>query len=161
MRVEHVYGVAPRELLDVLTDETFLAARSARFGGSGVPTARKAGPGVVVTVPRQLPVAAVPGPFRSMVGDGQLVQIDTWTEVSDGRATGTWTTDVGGAPLDLHGTHEIVATDDGCRYVVTAEVKVRIRFIGAQVEGLIRQQLADLVSREQGFSAAWLAGVER
>lgn len=157
MRVEHSYDVAPKALLDVLTDEAFLTARSARFGGSGSPTVKRSGDAVVVMVPRKLPVDAVPGPFRSMVGSGDLVQTDTWSEVADDRVTGTWTTDVGDTPLELNGTHEITATNDGCRYVVTAKVKVKVRFIGGQAESLVRQRLSELVGRELKFAEQWLA----
>lgn len=157
MRVERGYDVAPRELLAVLTDKAFLAARSARFGGIGAPKVERVGDALIVTVPRQLPVDAVPGPFRAMVGSGKLVQTDDWSEIDDDKVAGTWTTDVGDIPLDLHGTHEITGTEGGCRYVVTAKVKVRVRFIGGQAEGLVRQRLADLVSRELDFAATWLA----
>lgn len=158
MRVEHDYDVSPRALLDVLTDEAFLTARSARFGGSETPSVTGAGDHLVVRVPRQLPVEAVPGPFRGMIGDGKLTQIDTWSEVTDNRVAGAWSTEVGDAPIELNGAHEITATAGGCRYVVTAKVKVRVRFIGGQAEGLVRQRLRDLVAQEQEFAAAWLAG---
>ena len=161
MRVEHSYVVAPRALLDVLTDERFLAARSARFGGGGTPVVKRSGDdAIVVTVPRKLPVDAVPGPFRSMVGNGNLVQTDTWSEIADDQVAGTWTTDVGDTPLQLNGTHEITATNAGCRYVITAKVKVKVRFIGGQAEGLVRQRLADLVGREMEFAGKWLDGDE-
>ncbi|MGB9376316.1 MAG: DUF2505 domain-containing protein [Mycobacteriales bacterium] len=158
MRVEHTYDATPKELLEVLTDQAFLAARSRRFGGDGTPKVRRSGGTILVTVPRKLPLDAVPGPFRGMVGSGQIVQTDTWSEVDEERVSGTWTTDTGDTPLDLDGTHEILATDEGCSYVVTATVKVRVRFIGGQAEGLVRQQLAELVGREQDFAASWLAG---
>lgn len=160
MRVEHSYDVAPKALLDVLTDETFLKARSKRFGGRGAPTVKRHGDAAVVTVPRKLPIDAVPGPFRSMVGSGDLVQTDTWSEITEDRVAGTWTTDVGDTPLELNGTHEITATGDGCSYVVTAKVKVRVRFIGGQAEGLVRQRLTDLVGREMNFAEEWLADDE-
>ena len=158
MRVEHSYDVTPQALLDLLTDEAFLRARSKRFGGSGTPTVTREGDTIVVTVPRKLPLDAVPAPFRGMAGSGDLVQTDTWSDVSDDRVAGTWTTDVGDTPLDLSGTHEITGTADGCSYVVTAKVKVRVRFIGGQAEGMVRQRLADLVSKEMSFAADWLSG---
>ncbi len=158
MRVERSYDVAPEALLDVLTDKAFLAARSERFGGSAKPTVDDTGDHVVVRVPRQLPVESVPAPFRGMVGDGKIVQVDNWSEVSSDEVFGTWTTEVGDAPLDLSGRHEITATDGGCRYVMTAAVKVRVRFIGGQAEGMIRQRLSELITAEQDFAADWLAG---
>jgi len=156
MQVEHAYDVPPRALLDVLTNEEFLRERSKRFGGRGDPSVSRSSDSVVVTIPRQLPVDAVPGPFRRFIGDGALVQTDTWSQIADDRISGTWTADVGKAPLDLRGTHEIVATHGGCRYVVTADVKVKIPFGGGAAEKLVRERLAELVRNEQAFAATWL-----
>lgn len=157
MRVEHEYDAAPRALLGVLTDEGFLTARSARFGGNGAPTVKRSAGTVVVTVPRLLPVDAVPGPFRRFAGTGELVQTDTWAQMTDDQVSGTWTIDAGDSPLHLSGTHDITATATGCRYAVTAEVEVRIRFIGGQAEGVIRQQLGQLIGAEQEFAESWLS----
>jgi hypothetical protein len=157
MQVEHAYDVAPRALLDVLTDDRFLQERGRRYGGRGEPSVQRSGDSIVVTVPRQLPVESVPGPLRRFVGSGALVQTDTWSDITDTRVSGTWTTDVGKAPLMLRGTHEIAATDTGCRYVVTAEVKVKIPFGGGAAERLVRDRLTELISSEQEFAATWLA----
>ncbi|MDP9240285.1 MAG: DUF2505 domain-containing protein [Actinomycetota bacterium] len=157
MRVEHDYDVAPDALLAVLTDEAFLAARSSRYGGNGEPSVDKSADEIVVTVPRQLPLDAVPAPFRRFAGNGELVQTDTWSELSGDPVRGTWTIDPGDSPLELAGTHEIAATGTGCRYTVTADVKVRIRFIGGQVESLVSQQLVELVAKEQEFAETWIS----
>jgi hypothetical protein len=156
MQVEHAYDVAPRALFDTLTDEVFLRARSERYGGRGQPTVAKSDGTVVVTVPRQLPVESVPGPLRRFVGSGALVQTDTWSQIEESRISGDWTADVGKVPLSLRGTHEITATDAGCRYVVTAEVKVKIPFGGGAAEKLVRERLTELVRSEQAFAAEWL-----
>jgi hypothetical protein len=156
MQVERTYDVAPRALFDALTDETFLRARSERYGGRGQPTVAKSDGATVVTVPRQLPVESVPGPLRRFVGSGALVQTDTWSQVGDSRISGEWTADVGKVPLSLSGAHEITATDTGCRYVVTAEVKVKIPFGGGAAEKLVREKLTELIRNEQAFAAEWL-----
>ncbi len=158
MRVEHEYDVSPPALLDVLTDGGFLAARSARFGGKGDPSVDRVAGRIVVTVPRHLPVEAIPGPFRRFAGNGELIQTDVWSRIGDDRISGTWTTDTGDSPLRLAGTYEITATDGGCRYVVTAEVEVKIRFVGGQAEAIVGEQLATLVRKEQEFAQAWLSG---
>ncbi|MEP6696390.1 MAG: DUF2505 domain-containing protein [Pseudonocardiales bacterium] len=156
MRVEHEYDVPPSALLAVLTDEDFLAARSARYGGNGDPAVDRAADLVVVTVPRKLRMDAVPGPFRRFAGSGELVQTDTWTQLAGDRISGTWRIDPGDTPLRLAGCHEITATTAGSRYVVTAEVKVNIRFVGGQAEGVIRDQLTRLIGEEQAFAETWL-----
>jgi len=156
MRVEHAYGVPPRALLAVLTDEQFLRERGSRYGGRGEAAVERSDGTVVVRVPRQLPIHGVPAPLRRFVGSGALVQTDTWSHIDDDRVVGTWTADVGRSPLVLHGTHEITATDDGCRYAVTADVKVKIPLGAGTAEKLVRQRLAELVRSEQQFAATWL-----
>ncbi len=157
MRVERDYQVPPAKLFAVLTDEVFLAARSARFGGSAPPTVRRNADTVVVTIPRQLPVESVPAAFRGFVGSGAVVQTETWFPAGDGSARGDWTSDAGNSPLELSGSQEVTATAGGCRYVVTAQVKVRIPFVGGRAEAMVRSQLEDLVGKEQDFAAEWLA----
>jgi hypothetical protein len=156
MRVEHAYGVPPRALLAVLTDDQFLRERGRRFGGRGDPEVTRSDGTVVVRMPRQLPVDAVPGPLRRFVGDGALLQTDTWSQIADESIAGTWVADVGRAPLVLRGTHEITATGAGCRYAVTAEVKVKIPLGGGAAERLVRQHLEELVRNEQQFAESWL-----
>ncbi len=157
MRAERDYDVPPRELLAVLTDERFLAERSARYGGSGTPTVRGSGDVIVVTIPRQLPVDAVPSAFRRFVGSGALVQTETWSRLTDDRAGGAWTTEVGDSPLELSGTQEITATADGCRYLISADVKVNIPFVGGKAEAMVSSRLQELIGKEQDFAADWLA----
>jgi len=158
MRAEHAYDVPPRSLLDLLTDEQFLRERGTRYGGRGEAHVDRPDGTIVVRVPRQLPVDAVPGPLRQFVGSGTLVQTDTWSQIADDRIVGTWTADVGRSPMTLRGTHEITATEGGCRYVVSADVKVKIPFVGGAVENLVGDRLAELVRNEQAFVSTWLEG---
>ncbi len=161
MRVEHDYDVAPRALLEVLTDEAFLAERAARFGGTGGSTVARSADAIVVTLPRRLPLDAIPSALRGFAGSGRLTQTDTWSDITDDRATGDWTADVGSSPLRLKGTHEITAMGSGCRYTVTAEVKVKIPLLGGSAEKLVRERLAELIEKEQDFAEAWLEDSSR
>ena len=159
MRVERDYaGVAPRGLWEVMTDLDFLLARSDRFGGRTEPTVDRGGGQVVVTTPRQIPLDDVPGPLRRYVGSGALVQTDTWGDVAGDHVSGEWTTDPGGMPATLAGAHEIRATPTGCRYVVTATVKVHVPLIGGRLAGEVSKHVERLVRTEQDFLAEWLDG---
>jgi hypothetical protein len=157
MRIEREYsGVAPRALWEAMTDLDFLSARSTRFGGRSEPDVDRSGGQVVVTTPRQIPMDDVPGPLRRYVGTGALVQTDVWTDVAADQVSGTWTTDPGGMPASLTGTHAIVATPSGCRYVVTATVKVHVPLIGGRLAGEVRKHVEELVRNELEFLAEWL-----
>ena len=156
MLVSHEYTVSPAELLRVLTDQAFLDARAAKFGGSAPSTVQRSDDSVVITTPRQLPMDEVPAAFKSFVGSGELVQTDTWVTGS-GDASGSWTTDVGGAPVKVSGTHSIKATATGCEYAVDATVKSSIPFLGGAIESQVAGFLKTLVANEQQFAAEWIA----
>lgn len=156
MRLERSYPVSPRGLLAVLTDEEFLRERGERYGGAGAPQVRRDGDRIVVTAPHQLPLDQVPGAFRRFAGDGRVVQIDAWAPAGD-AVTGTWHVDAGRMPATVRGTHEIVATPEGCRHTVTADVKVNVPVIGGAIAGQVGDYLAELIREEQAFAAVWLA----
>lgn len=157
MRIEREYDVPPQVLLAALTDLAFLRARSQRFGGTGEPAIERADSAVVVTTPRQIPLDDIPGAFRRYVGSGALVQVDTWTDVGESSISGRWTTDAGGMPATLNGTHEIVSAAGGSRYVVTADVKVNVPLIGGRLAGEVGRHVHTLVTAEQDFLAEWVA----
>jgi hypothetical protein len=157
VQIEHEYGVPPRQVLDVLTDAEFLRARGERFGAPAPSTVERAATGAIVTTPRQIPLGEVPSAFRRYVGDGQLLQTDTFNEVSDERVGGIWVTDAGSAPVTMQGTHSITAAGGGSRYVVTADVKVSVPFVGGMLAGEVTKFLGKLVRKEQEFLAEWLA----
>jgi hypothetical protein len=154
--VSHDYAVSPAELLEVLTDQAFLDARGAKFGANAPSTVQHGADAIVVVTPRQLPLDQVPSAFRGFVGSGELVQTDTW-EVGSGEPSGTWTTDVGGAPVKVGGTHRITATDTGCSYAVEATIKATIPFIGGAIESQVGGYLKSLIRTEQDFAADWIA----
>jgi hypothetical protein len=154
----HDYSVPPGELLDALSDLSYLQARHARFAGVGEPTVEHVDDSVVVTAVRQLPMDKIPGAVKGLVGDGQITQVDTWatTPDADGTLSGSWTADLGTAPAVIGGPYQIVATDDGCTYSCGVEVKVKVPFIGGKIEEQVRGYLDRLVSKEQDFLADWL-----
>jgi hypothetical protein len=159
VQVECAYDVSPPTLLDVLTDPTFLAARGERYGGIGAPKIERTSTTIVVTTTRQLPLDRVPAPFRRFVGNGQAVQVDTWSITDGPGVVGTWTLDTGAAPIDLHGSYTIVDEPPGCRYAVEADVRVHIPVLARRLERQVAEHLADLVRAEQAFAADWRTGM--
>jgi hypothetical protein len=159
MVIEHSYPVAPAALLATLTDPQYQAARLEKFGGVGDAQITRNGSQVEVRGTRQLPKDKLPAAAAPFVGDGQLVQVDTWeSDAADGApVTGTWKAEVGTAPVDLGGTYTITAADDGSTYSVAATVKVNVPFFGRQLEPQIESYLNSLVTAEQEFLAEWVA----
>jgi hypothetical protein len=158
MALEHDYQVSPAELFAVLIDPTYLEARSERFGGVDAPTVETDDDTTTVTTWRQLPMDKIPAAFKSFVGDGRIEQVDTWEPPGDDEPVhADWRATVGTAPATINGEHVIEATDDGCRYTITTNVKVKIPFFGGKVEEQIEGYLEYLIGKEQAYVAEWIA----
>lgn len=158
MALEHDYPLSPAQLYAVLTDPTYLKARSERFGGVEAPTVESDGDDTVITTIRQLPLDKVPGAFRSFVGDGRIEQVDTWgPNDGDDSIHAAWKATVGTAPATINGEHVLISTDDGCQYTITTQVKVKIPFFGGKVEEQIMGYLEHLIGKEQSYLAEWIA----
>ena len=90
-------------------------------------------------------------------GDLSIVREETWSPVSDGRATATVTGAIPGAPVTLSGTAVLASADNGgSRLEFTAAVEVRIPLVGGKVENFIGSQLVELLIGEQRFTSAWI-----
>ena len=154
----HDYSVSPSDLLKALSDQSYLQARAERFAGVGEPTVEQDADSVVVTAVRQLPMDKIPGAVKGLVGDGQITQVDTWsiTPDADGTLSGTWTADLGTSPAIIGGEYEISASDGGCTYSCSVNVKVKVPFIGGKIEEQVRGYLDRLVAKEQDFLADWV-----
>lgn len=158
MTLEHDYPLAPEALFSVVTDPTYLAARSSRFGGVGSPEVDHQDYLVVVRVRRQLPLDKIPSPARSMVGDGIIEQEDTWTIPDDdgGPVTASWRANLGSAPARLGGEHHIQPLGEGSRYRVTVDVSVHIPLIGGQIADKVGGYLNLLIGKELDFLGEWI-----
>ena len=111
--------------------------------------------GVLVTSLRQLPLDHVPAPFRRFVGDGRVLQSDSWSAPEPDRVEGVWSIDAGRAPIALGGAHLVSAEQSASRYVVTADVRVTLPLAG-RLSRQVESYLAQLIAAEQKFLAEWL-----
>lgn len=124
MKGEHVpstvhasedFACSPLELFDVLTDEAFLRARAKRFSGTDeAPSVQRDGGLVRVSIPRALPLEHVPSWYRRFVGDGRLLQVDSWQIAEQQPITGAMIAETGRSFVNLDGSMEIAGTDGGC-----------------------------------------------
>ena len=90
-------------------------------------------------------------------GDLSIVREETWSPVSDGRATAIVTGAIPGAPVTLSGTAVLASADNGgSRLEFTAAVEVRIPLVGGKIENFIGSQLVELLIGEQRFTSAWM-----
>jgi uncharacterized protein DUF2505 len=92
-------------------------------------------------------------------GDVSIRRTETWGPVVGGTATASFTGAILGTPVDVRGTAELspAADSGGARLGMQASIQVRVPIIGGKVERLIAMNLGELVSKEQQFTAEWVA----
>jgi Protein of unknown function (DUF2505) len=113
--------------------------------------------GVDVVTTQTLRADRLPGVVAQFHhGDLSFVREETWTGVTDGRATATVKGSIPGAPATLTGTALLEPSDGGTRLELKATVEVRIPLVGGKVETFIGNQLAELLIAEQRFTTAWI-----
>jgi len=162
MDLQHDYPIAPAELLAIMLDLDYLKARHERFKGVGTPEVERTDSEAVVTTIRQLPLDKVPGTFRGFVGDGRIVQVDTWqlppSPADSTPILGDWRANLSAAPARMGGQHRISAGENGADYTVSVDVSVKVPLIGGKIEGQVRGYLEHLIGKEQAYLADWIAG---
>jgi hypothetical protein len=111
-----------------------------------------------VTVSRVV-TAELPTAARSLLGESVvLTETQRWAQqATDGSYTADLDVTVPGAPLTVSGQLELRPLPKGCTLEINVDISVRLAFIASMAEGLIRDQLAAAVTREEAVGAAWLA----
>jgi hypothetical protein len=153
--VTRTFPLPPRELVEGMTGEDYLTARTAHYGGRSAATVTRDGGAVVVRFPRRLPLDALPGPLRSLAGSGELVQVEEWDTIGDDRCHATWHTE-SSMPGKIDGTFEVVPDGTGSRYTVVANAKVNVPLIGGRLSKEVEGHVVRLVEDEMDFAAEWL-----
>lgn len=74
--VTRTFPLPPRELVEGMTGDDYLAARTAHYQGKSPATVTRGDGVVLVRFPRRLPLDSLPGPLRSLAGSGELVQVE-------------------------------------------------------------------------------------
>lgn len=91
-------------------------------------------------------------------GDLSVRREEVWGPLTDGAATASISGGIVGAPVSLWGTAELatIAESGGSRQTFHITIQVRAPIIGGKVERIIGNQLSQLVTREQRFTAEWI-----
>jgi hypothetical protein len=90
-------------------------------------------------------------------GDLSFVREESWSAVTDGRATAIVKGSIPGAPATLTCTALLAPSDGGTKLEFKATVEVKIPLVGGKVENFIGSQLVELLVAEQRFTTAWIA----
>lgn len=113
--------------------------------------------GVDVVTTQTLRADRLPGVVAQFHrGDLSFVREETWTAVTDGRATATVKGSIPGAPASLSGSAVLLPAGAGSQLKLKATVEVRIPLVGGKVENFVGSQLVELLIAEQHFTTAWI-----
>jgi hypothetical protein len=154
------YGGSVEQVHRAFLDDHYWLARLAESGADDATldsiTVDGEG-GVDVVTTQTLRAGRLPGVVAQFHhGDLSFVREETWSCVTDGRATALVKGSIPGAPATLTGTTLLAPADDGTRLELKVTVEVRIPLVGGKVETFIGNQLADLLTAEQRFTTAWI-----
>ncbi|NKR27254.1 DUF2505 family protein [Rhodococcus hoagii] len=143
-----------------LTDEGYWQARLQQVGGPGAALESvTVGDGAIEVVLQQaVPAEHLPSMVTSIrQGDLIIRRTESWGPLQDGRAHGTFSAEVEGAPGQVRGTVTITADGTGSVLVMAGEVEVRIPLIGGKIESVIAGQVLELLDAEEDFTRDWVA----
>ena len=153
--VERTYPLTPRELVKTMLGAEYHAARSEALGGTAPPTVTREGGTATVRFPRRLPVDDLPGPLRSLAGNGDVTQVEEWTSIGDERCEARWHTE-SALPGRVEGTYEVLPAGDGATYRVTATATIKVPLIGGKIGKEAEVHVRTLIEAEMDFAEAWL-----
>lgn len=90
-------------------------------------------------------------------GDLAIQREETWTGVTDGRATATVNGSIKGAPVTLSGDAVLGPSESGgARLQLRVTVEVRVPLVGGKIENFIGSGLVELIIAEQRFTTGWI-----
>ena len=141
----------PLDLYAVAIGDEFQRLRADELGGVGTPVVTPTDGGChQVEMTRRVPAEALPGAVRKFLPkDAAATQVDTWREVGDDAASGTWRATVAGAPVQISGTYEVGrSAADTSRFTVTGDVRVSIPVVGGKIAGEVKKYLEQLAVKE-------------
>ena len=143
------------------SDEQYWLARLADSGADdyNLDSLSVDGDGIDVITTQTLRSDRLPGVVTQFHrGDLSFVREETWSPVSNGKATATVKGSIPGAPVTLTGSAVLAPAKSGhgSRLEFNVTVEVRVPLVGGKIENFIGSQLVDLLIAEQRFTTVWL-----
>ncbi|AWK71488.1 hypothetical protein CBI38_07695 [Rhodococcus oxybenzonivorans] len=160
-RIEHssTYSFPVEQVHAGLTTEQYWRDRIAEVGGPGATLDEvTTGPGTIsVSMSQSIPAEHLPSIVAKVrSGDLVIARTETWNALDGGRASGTFTARVTGAPAEISGSQTLTSEGSGTKVQVTGKAEVKIPLIGGKIEGAIGDEVLRLIDKEQEFTQRWL-----
>lgn len=156
------YGATVEQVHRALRDEQYWLSRLADSGADDYTLDAltvDADGGIDIVTTQVLWADRLPGFVTQLHrGDLSVKREETWTSLRDGQATVSVKGAIVGAPASLTGTGTLLPGDSAqaSRLEFTTTVEVRIPLLGGKLEGLVGNQLMDLLIAEQRFTTNWI-----
>ncbi|MCW2514993.1 MAG: hypothetical protein JWR11_4035 [Mycobacterium sp.] len=154
------YDGTVEQVLHAFADERYWLERLAQSGADKTTLesmTTDADGGIDIITTQTLHAERLPGIVAQFHhGDLSFVREETWTPLTDGRATAVVKGSIPGAPATLSGTAVLAPAGTGSRLEFKATVEVRIPLVGGKVENFVGSQLVELLTTEQHFTTAWI-----
>lgn len=142
----------PDVVVGALTDDAFLNARLAELGGKDAALVSHDGDRIVLR--QGVPVEFLPSVVRRFTGDDLVLdRTENWHGTSADVQV-----DVRGLPGSITGTQEVVPDGEGSRLTVRARTEVPVPMVGGKIEGVVAEQVSELLRWETEFLTRWLDG---
>ncbi|TSD99532.1 DUF2505 domain-containing protein [Skermania sp. ID1734] len=140
--------------------EQYWRDRLAAVGGpqADLVSLRADGDTVIIEMTQGIAAEKLPS-FVAAVRRGDLLisRTETWGPLQDGRAHGSFSAKVEGAPATLGGDLYLEPDGEHCTFRVDGAVDVRVPLIGNKIASAAAGQLQRLLEKEDEFTREWLA----
>ena len=150
------------EVYATMVDPDYLRARLQRLGGRGAGLLEHTADtgGARYRLRHGLDAKDLPSLVRGVLpGDITIERTERWTRQDSGRYLGDVQVDIPGTPASAAGGMRLRdAPAGGSELQVRADVIVSVPLIGGKIEGVVAEQVQNLLAAEVAFTQQWLAG---
>ncbi|GAA4881572.1 DUF2505 domain-containing protein [Actinomycetospora straminea] len=161
-RITHraTWDVPAHDVYAELVDADHLRARLQELGGNDPALVEHAvdASGARLKLRQAVPAEFLPSVIRRFTG-GDLVldRVETWRPRHAGGYEGTFEVTVRGLPGSMTGTQRLEDSGSGSVTTVEGEAAVNVPMVGGRVEGVVVEQVGQLLDAEDDFTRRRLA----
>lgn len=150
-----------QDVYTVMVDPEFLEARLRQMGGPGAALLehKADADGARYTLRQGLDPKDLPSFVRNfMPGTIVIERTETLRLERPGHYAGTVSVLITGTPATASGSMRLTdRAGGGSEFEVQAEVTVSVPFVGGKIEGIIAEQVKQLMAAETRFTLRWIA----
>jgi uncharacterized protein YndB with AHSA1/START domain len=155
--MEQKYSAPVDKVFALLTDPTWLEARSLAVGELSASVKAKKKGGVVVLSMKRRVRRDLPGMLAKVLSpETDLLFEETWSSPDDGGRTGTLTMDAVGQPVKMTAEFELVPSGKGSLYRITHKRTASVPLIGGLVAKFAQEQVEKGCADEFAYLVEYL-----